>query len=320
MTKKSLLITATALAFSLTFVSSAMAQSKLNKTQTNLAAAIADANVSLNQTGSAVSSKVDVTAAAIGNSASMNLSRAAIIDNEQRNEGDISAALSFSAHNGIKDVTATAAAIANSANFKIESSDHEVTNINSWQRRAPWADRLTTTEAYLHSNVDGVSGSLSQTSVAIGNSFGADIKGPLGTLYNYQVYNGDIRAKTDTQIRNVTGDVTTTTAAICNSVSITARSAATFATENNQQCNIDPTATTTAVLENVVGKTNLTTAAIGNSYSLTTLPSASPIVNNVQQNNAYNGATANLTLRNIAGEISVTTAAIGNSFTMGALN
>lgn len=309
MSKKVLLITAAAIMLSTT---AASAQVVINTKQNNIAATIAQANVAISRTNSDVGGKVDVTVAAIGNSASATTNQNATIVNEQDNVSRVAADLNLVVQGGVKDVTATTAAIANSASFKVDNAGTNPTNVYNTQ--SVWTGAPTV--ANLASQIVGVTGNVNQTSAAIGNSFSADVKGPIGTVNNAQFYWGDVRSNLDTQVRNVTGDVTATSAAICNSGTVNARDAASIAVNNWQACNIDPTATTTAVIQNVGGKVNLTTAAIGNSFSLTTLPTSTLAVANRQQNAAINIASSNVALQNVAGDVALTTAAIGNSFTI----
>ena len=86
MNRKSLFITAAAVALSASVVSSAMAQrTVINTNQNNVAKAIAETNAGITRTNAGLGGTVTATSAAIGNTASIDVGRVATVNNTQSN-------------------------------------------------------------------------------------------------------------------------------------------------------------------------------------------------------------------------------------------
>ena len=191
MNRKSLFITAAAIALSASVVSSAMAQrTVINTNQNNVAKAIAETNAGITRTNASVGGTVTATAAAIGNTASIDVGRVATVNNTQTNNALVSSALNLTSVNNVKDVTATSAAIANSATVKVaNTASPEAINLTNTQRA--WGG----VQSRLNSSISGVTGKVEQTSAAIGNSFSAEVSGPVSSINTYQAYWGDVSSQ-----------------------------------------------------------------------------------------------------------------------------
>ena len=255
-----------------------------------------------------VEGDVELTAAAISNSLSIEDDFPVGMNNRQLSYSVTETDLNIYADGELGSLTATAAAIGNSASI-------------AWENGAPDAASLTNRQ-HLNGNVyseleiygeHGVHGDVTAVNAAIANSISVE---GVGDYYanNHQTFRGDVAADTIVALDDVAGAVDITTAAIGNSVSFELADADHVGITNWQRANIDPTATAFVDLDGVDGNVDVTTAAIANSLSVSTLPDVSGFtVNSTQENNAYTAAITTVDLANIVGDVTLTSAAIGNS-------
>jgi hypothetical protein len=171
----------------------------------------ANIRAQLNSTISGVSDDVALTSAAIANSFSANGgtgSSLASLNNYQNFWGDARSDLTASISNVADDVSITSAAIANSASI----AGGWVGTINNTQLAG--YDPTST----LNATVQNV-GDVTLTSAALSNS--ASVYADFGRMTSTQINQAGVYAKVDASVRDVRGSVTSTAAAIGNSLSVT---------------------------------------------------------------------------------------------------
>lgn len=165
--------------------------------------------------------------------------------------------------------------------------------------------------AQLNAIVEHVSGDVTATAAAIGNSFNVDGEGVTG-VRNYQNFWGDATSLLNGNVENVVGDVSLTSAAIANSATIkTSHWGGDIS--NTQLTRIDPTATLNAEIYDIGGDVSGTAAALSNSA---TIDSEFSRVASYQHNGAAVNAIASVAAARVAGDVTLTAAAIGNSLTV----
>ena len=227
------------------------------------------------------------------------------------------AALNVNAQNAFGSLTATAAAIGNSASVVIDETKGmnpaargSVVNNNQLLATNVNAD-LTLTGGNISPGNPKLG--IAATAAAIGNSSSVDVAGNL-EANNLQRFFGDARSNLNVNMRDVTGDSTLTSAAIANSASYNVTDSRKVTINNTQYANYDPSATSNITLRNINGDLASTTAAISNSLSVSTLPASAMLsVNTNQQNGAGTYATSTINLGEVTGSVTGTAAAIGNS-------
>ena len=255
-----------------------------------------------------VEGATELTAAALGNSLSVEADLPVGMNNRQLTYGVTEADLTIYAGGQMGDITATAAAIGNSASIEwTESTAHPASLTNRQHLNGNVYSNL---ELYAPNGVDG---SVEATNAAIANSISVQGTGNYFAK-NHQTFRGDVAADTTIALEHVSGTVDITTAAIGNSASYEITDAHHVGINNWQRANIDPRATAYVVMDEVDGEINLTTAGIANSLSVSTLPDVAGFtVESRQENNAYTAAITTVDLANVVGDVTLTSAAIGNS-------
>ena len=178
----------------------------------------------------------------------------------------------------------------------------------------------------LNANVDNVGKDVSETSAAIGNSLtvggSADGKtnASIDGLSNVQNQTGYISATLNTTVHDIGGNVTATSAALCNTASATVDQSKGSVTNSQSCAGKDPSSSLTATIHAVAGEVKATSAAIGNSFTLGSADGVTPTqitgdLNSTQIASAPNSAASNVTAYGISENVTATTAAIGNTFT-----
>lgn len=261
-----------------------------------------------------VDEKVELTAAAINNSFSADVTGNANISNRQDSWGDAIATTNLSASDTLGSISGTTAAIGNSASINFDNVDGGMTNLNSVQTPHGGNFRAElNVDGHNLDAPDGIENAIETTAAAMANSLSVEGTGNLNAT-NLQTFRRDVRATSNLDLENISGSVSATTAAIGNSASFTIEGADTVTIGNVQSSTYDPTAITNADLGNIEGDVTLTSAAMANTLSVTTLPSTAVLdVNSVQTNGALTEAQMNVSMGNLIGNASFTAAAIGNS-------
>ncbi len=300
-------------------------------------------NAAVDNTITNVSGDVTATSAAIGNSFSATANTIGTIDNTQTNTGPITSRVdtSVGALNEavFGDVSLTAAAIGNSFSATTPDSNGTIGDINNNSAGNDGTGQVNTgtIKAKLDTAVQDITGKVSETAAAIGNSFSATADS-LGNITSTQTNAGRVSAKAEGSVseinwKNVTGDtVAITAAAIGNSLSFAGNTTSAGGIDNTQTNTGKITAKVTADVgatnASVTADVTQTAAAIGNSYSAsntgsdggTDLQSTANVMTNVQSSTGT--VTANLgtwatpvTDTYVTGNVAGTAAAIGNSAT-----
>jgi len=285
--------------------------------QTDYHQTISNLNANIDNVGKDVSE----TSAAIGNSLSISGSadgktNASIdgLTNIQSSTGNISATLTSTVHDVNGNVTATAAALCNSASVTVDQSKGTVSNTQSCAGKDP-SSSLTAT-------VHDIVGEVKSTSAAIGNSFSlgaSDITKATqvaGDLNSTQTQSAADTATSNIHINNIQENVTATTAAIGNT--FTAVADVTGNSDLHQTNSGAASASMTDTIYSVTKNVSVTAAAIGNSTSVTGNLGSGDGTGNVTSDQLNSGAiTASLTsnVHEINGALNETAAAIGNTAT-----
>ena len=173
----------------------------------------------LNLTGGNISSGnpnlgIAATAAAIGNSASVDIEGNLDANNYQRFLGDARSNLNVNMNNIYGDSTLTSAAIANSASFNATGSNRVSINNTQFANYDPTANSDI--------RLNDITGNITSTTAAISNSLSVTTLPSQATLaLNSNQQNGaGTYANSTINLGDVTGSVTATAAAIGNSVSV----------------------------------------------------------------------------------------------------
>lgn len=169
---------------------------------------------------------------------------------------------------------------------------------------------IGTTVANVQTHITNVTGDVSATAAAIGNSLSVDVVGDT-TIGNTQQNWGYVGSSLNATVAHA-NDVSLTSAAIANSASIKVMDSDSLVLNNLQTQAWDPSASLAAHVSNITGDATLTAAAISNSLSVET--DASLIrIGTTQRNQGPNIANVNATVTRVAGDVAVTGAAIANS-------
>jgi hypothetical protein len=173
----------------------------------------------LNLTGGNISSGnpnlgIAATAAAIGNSASVDIQGNLDANNYQRFFGDARSNLHVNMNNVYGDSNLTSAAIANSASFNATDSNRVSINNTQFANYDPTANSDI--------RLNDITGNITSTTAAISNSLSVTTLPSQATLaLNSNQQNGaGTYANSTINLGDVTGSVTATAAAIGNSVSV----------------------------------------------------------------------------------------------------
>jgi hypothetical protein len=173
----------------------------------------------LNLTGGNISSGnpnlgIAATAAAIGNSASVDIEGNLDANNYQRFFGDARSNLHVNMNNIYGDSNLTSAAIANSASYNATGSNRVSINNTQFANYDPTANS--------NINLNNITGDITSTTAAISNSLSVTTLPSQATLaLNSNQQNGaGTYANSTINLGDVTGSVTATAAAIGNSVSV----------------------------------------------------------------------------------------------------
>ena len=157
---------------------------------------------------------INATAAAIGNSASVDVKGDANFNNLQRFWGDSRSNLNVNMRDVTGDSTFTSAAIANSASLNVTDGRQVTVNNNQFTNYDP--------TAVTNLKLNDVVGDVSSTTAAISNTLSVTTLPASARLdVNTTQMNGaETNAFSNIELGDVTGSVTATAAAIGNSVSI----------------------------------------------------------------------------------------------------
>jgi hypothetical protein len=173
----------------------------------------------LNLTGGNISSGnpnlgIAATAAAIGNSSSVDIQGNLDANNYQRFFGDARSNLNVNMNNIYGDSNLTSAAIANSASFNATDSNRVSINNTQFASYDPTANS--------NIRLNNITGDINSTTAAISNSLSVTTLPSQATLaLNSNQQNGaGTYANSTINLGDVTGSVTATAAAIGNSVSV----------------------------------------------------------------------------------------------------
>lgn len=169
---------------------------------------------------------------------------------------------------------------------------------------------IGTTVSNVQTHITDVTGKVTATSAAIGNSLSVDVSGDT-LVGNTQQNYGYVGATLNATVAR-TKDVSLTAAAIGNSASIKSTGSDTLELNNLQIQAWDPSATLQASVADINGPATLTAAAIANSLAVET-DAALIRVGSTQRNQGPNMANVNATVARVSGDVSVTGAAIANS-------
>ena len=260
-----------------------------------------------------VDGEVALTSAAIGNSLAVDAIGNTLVSNRQINRRGAKANTYLAANETVGSVTATAAAIGNSANIEFATPEHQVSELYNRQHATGKYQSSLTLEANDVWSDNATDQAIESTSAAIANSLSVSGTGSLNAT-NFQSFNGDSKATSNVYLDNVHGKVDITTAALGNSASYDLTEAGHLNLSNLQRAGFDPTANSDVNIRGTVGDVDITSAAIANSLSVSTLPSVATVnVSSEQYNSAFTGAYTNVQLGDIVGNANITAAAIGNS-------
>ncbi len=216
-----------------------------------------------------VTGAVADTAAAIGNSATVNVGNLGTVENVQvQSQYDPSATLTQSVSNVTGSVSGTAAAIGNSLTVSADYS-HIVGAVTNGQYAAAPENAVATVAI----SGNNVTTSVDETAAAIGNS--ATVTGNLTTVTSEQQNFGNVASTLNydtaindvSGIQSVAGNVTATAAAIGNSLSIVGSANGAINTSQLNQNGYE-SASLTGNVATVTGAVAQTAAAIGNSVSI----------------------------------------------------
>ena len=173
----------------------------------------------LNLTGGNISSGnpnlgIAATAAAIGNSASVDIQGDLDANNLQRFFGDARSNLNVNMNNVFGDSNLTSAAIANSASYNVTDSKRVSINNTQFANYDPSATSTI--------KLNNITGDITSTTAAISNSLSVTTLPSQATLAlnSNQQNSAGTYATSNINLGDVTGSVTATAAAIGNSVSV----------------------------------------------------------------------------------------------------
>ena len=180
---------------------------------------VGNVTADLNLTGGNISSGnpnlgIAATAAAIGNSASVDIEGNLDAYNLQRFFGDARSNLHVNMNNVYGDSNLTSAAIANSASYNATGSNRVNINNNQFANWDPTANS--------NINLNNITGDITSTTAAISNSLSVTTLPSQATLTlnSNQQNSAGTYANSTIYLGDVTGSVTATAAAIGNSVSV----------------------------------------------------------------------------------------------------
>lgn len=271
-----------------------------------------------------INGTVTETAAAIGNSLSVNAPATDGVTSVQNQNGYVAATLNTTEYSVQGAISDTAAAIGNSATLTMSTSNGDINSTQTTNGNDPTA-KLT---ANIHDDL----GAVTTTSAAIGNTFSlggtvtdsvtapVDVK---GFITSVQTANSPDSATTDLTLNNIQNSVTSTTAAIGDSATVTANFGGSVNIDqtNNGVATASSTVTKnlTSATDLVTGDLSVTSAAIGNTATLTGDYDGTTAndghVSIAQTNTGAITATLTETANGVNGAITETAAAIGNSAT-----
>jgi len=298
-------------------------------TQTNTSHVVSDlesnpTTQNVTQNINNINGTVTETAAAIGNSLSVTAPATNGVTNVQNQNGYVGATLNTTEYSVKGAISDTAAAIGNSATLTMSTSYGDINNTQTTNGNDPTAN--------LTANIHDDLGAVTTTSAAIGNTFSLggtvtkNVTAPVdvkGFITSVQTANSPDSATTNLTLDNIQNSVTSTTAAIGNSATVTANFGGSV---NIDQTNSGVTTATSTVTKNLTSSTDLvtgslsvTSAAIGNTATLTGNYDGSTAtdghVSIAQTNTGAITATLTETANGVNGSITETAAAIGNSAT-----
>ncbi len=300
----------------------------LDNDQNNWAKVRATLNANLD----AVTEEVELTSAAIGNSFAAELGGRTNIVNDQalglRPNGqqffnnNVTANVNLHATDTVGSISATAAAIGNSASITVDDPQGGASRLTQVTNNQ--VDYTAGARARIDATIAGSDETVELTSAAINNSFSADVTGNARiTNTQFGVANNDAIATTNLTAYDTVGAIAGTTAAIGNSAAIAFDNDLNPGTSgssliNNNQfvrgqseiaANLNVNGSNLSGPDGVAIET--TAAAIANSFSVE--GEGSLVSNNLQRFNGDARAVANLTLDDITGDVTHTSAAIANS-------
>lgn len=249
--------------------------------------------------------EINATAAAIGNSASMDISDDVYLESVQEAQAETIATMDLVASGSSGDVSGTAAAIGNS----LSSTSEGVMGSAIHQSNA--GEMVSSTLNLIETST---SGNVAMTGAAIGNSASFDNKGT-SSMAGAQDNQATVTTALDGTVGAAGESVTLTAAAMANSLSGTSTGhteTATLQTNDGSLVQADLTGS----LTDISGDLGLTGAAIGNSMTLTLSGEDLGVAASPRQENSAAVATRVISEITVAGEVNATAAAIGNTISI----
>lgn len=171
---------------------------------------------------------------------------------------------------------------------------------------------LHTVTSTLTAVVDTVGGDAAVQSTAVGNALDVTTMNDTSVTNNQYVSSVEIGSYLGTAVTNVTGSVTVTNQAICNSAAVSTDPALTAVT-STQVCDaVDPAASVYVDAANIGGSLTISNMAVGNSFEADTNATNMPVTN-TQVNSSVVDATTTANVSKVTGSVSVTATAAGNT-------
>ena len=249
--------------------------------------------------------EVNATAAAIGNSVSIDVADDVYLDSIQEAQKETIARMDLTATDASGDLTGTAAAIGNS----LSSSSEGV--MESAIRQSNAGEMVSSTLNLIEAST---SGGVAMTGAAIGNSASFDNKGA-SSMAGAQDNQAGVESSVYGTLIDAGETVSLTAAAMANSLSGTSTGnteMATLQTNGGSLVRSDLTGS----LSNIGGDVSLPGAAIGNSTSLTLTGEDLTVQSSPIQKNSAAVAASVVSEITVAGKVNATAAAIGNTISI----
>jgi hypothetical protein len=196
----------------------------------------------------------------------------------------------------ILSLTATFAADSTEAGSQIINGQVNLNNVTS---------TMTTT-------IDAVGGDVTVSSAAAANVLDVTTMNDTTVTSDQYASASEIGSYLGASVNNVTGSVSISGQAVCNSAAVSSDPTLTKVT-NTQQCNaIDPSSTVYADVSNIGGSVTIANTAVGNTFEADSNATSMPITN-TQTNNSAVTATTTAHVSSVGGAVSVSASAVGNS-------
>ncbi len=250
--------------------------------------------------------EVNATAAAIGNSASMDIQDDVSLESIQEVQKGTNSRLELNAMGNSGDLTGTAAAIGNS--LALSSEGVMGASLLQGNTSEMVSSTLDVVEA-------STTGGVTMTGASLGNSASFDNKGP-SSLAGAQQNQADVGSSVSGVVSEAGEAVTLTAAAMANSLSGAGTGIMETATNQVNDGSL-VRADLTGTLTNIGGDLSLTGAAIGNSMTLTQTGEHLALRGAARQENRA-GVVSTVSMSEISayGKVNATAAAIGNTLSI----